>query len=271
MEAAAACADVGGIIHPAHQIAEAFAEIVGREPCWLECQVEQGAASQQVRALVQQSSAVPHALMQRRARERGDDGDMDVIALHLCGCGTDQDAEFIIPEVVDETVDATWVDIFFESIRAKNRNVGIDDLESRVIDDGEFEVRVYAGFGLQGFRIGGHPLDLVVITFSPEGVRTARYAASPDGPIVREHPDPAFWNALYRNGLFDLPDSNTIDGYNRGVLDGVSYVVELKSADAYRHYRYSNPAHSPNVPEAQSMLAIIDLLKEHTTFDAGFQ
>lgn len=194
-----------------------------------------------------------------------------VSALLSGSCGTRQDAEFIIPEVVDSKVDAFWVDIFFESIRAKNRNVGIEDLESRVINDGEFEIRVYSGFGLQPFKLGGHPLDLVVITFSPTGVRTARYPASPDGPMIREHPDPSFWNALCRNGLFDLPDSNTLDVYNRGVLDGVSYVVELKSADAYRHYKYGNPAHSADVPQAQSMLAIIDLLQEHTTFDTGFK
>lgn len=52
-----------------------------------------------------------------------------LIAFQSGGCDSGRDAEFIVPEIVEAPVDATWVDIFFESIRAKNRNVGIEDLD----------------------------------------------------------------------------------------------------------------------------------------------
>lgn len=192
-----------------------------------------------------------------------------LIAFQSGGCDSGRDAEFIVPEIVEAPVDATWADVFFESIRAKNRNVGIEDLESRQIAEGEIEVRIYSGFGSQVFKIGGHPLDLLILSFTPEGVRSARYPRSPDGPMIVEHPDPAFWNTLYRNGLFDLPDSSAVDGYFTGMRDGVGYVVELKSADAYRHYRYGNPQHS-DTPEAAAMVAIIEVLKESTTGEPRF-
>lgn len=169
------------------------------------------------------------------------------------------------PAVVWQEVCPIWPRIFFPSIQEKNRNVGIEDLQNRHVPEGSYEIRVYSGFGLQFCLRGGHPLDLLVLTLSGDTVRSAHYPRSPHGPVTKEHPDPPFWNALCRHGLFDLPDSSKIKDYP-AVLDGVSYVVEIKSGEAYRHYKYGNPAHSDS-REAKSMVRIINHLKAHTTFE----
>lgn len=188
-----------------------------------------------------------------------------LICLQGCKPDSTQESAWITPEVVARETDATWVDIFFKSIRDKNQNVGIDDLKERKIVHGEYEIRIYSGFGLQGYRSGGHPLDLLIICFSEGNVSSLHYPRSPYGPIELSHPEPDFWNSLYSNRIFDLPDSSTLEDYPR-VLDGVSYVVEIKSGDAYACYKYGNPSHSDS-KEAGYMLEIISILRSHTTFE----
>lgn len=163
------------------------------------------------------------------------------------------------PEVVWQEVGSIWPKIFFSVIQDKNRNVGIEDLQTHQIPEGAYEIRVYSGFGLQS------SLDLLVLTLSDRGVQSAHYPHSRHDPITKDHPDPVFWNALCRHGIFDLPDSSLIKDYPR-IRDGVGYVVEIKSGKAYRHYQYGNPSHSDS-REAKSMVRIVNLLKAHTTFE----
>lgn len=48
--------------------------------------------------------------------------------------------------------------------------------------------------------------------------------------------------ATTKAGIFDLPDSSQLKG-EKGVLDGVSYVVEYRREAEYRTYMYANPEH----------------------------
>lgn len=187
--------------------------------------------------------------------------------LFLQGCFSDGSREptRIMPEVITREVDATWVDIFFRAIEEKNRNVGIEGLKDRQIADDEYEIRIYSGFGLQVFREGGHPLDLLIISFAEGEVASMHYPRWSHGPIRQTHADPEFWNFLHRHRLFDLPDSSSLDDYPT-VLDGVSYVVEIKRGDAYLRYMYSNPSYSES-DEAEYMLALIAFLRSQTTFE----
>jgi hypothetical protein len=61
--------------------------------------------------------------------------------------------------------------------------------------------------------------------------------------------------ATTKAGIFDLPDSSQLKG-EKGVLDGVSYVVEYRRGAEYRTYMYANPEHQ-SWPEARRMENII--------------
>lgn len=171
------------------------------------------------------------------------------------------------PEILPQEGELFLSDLFVPLIRWKNEDAGIEDLDARDIPEGAYEIRIYSIKS----STRRTDLELVVLTLSNGEIRSTHYprstlhSRSNRDAVTTVHPDPSFWNALCRQGMFTLPDYTTIQDYPN-VWDGVYYLVELKSGNAYRHYRYLNPSHSDS-PEAKSMVRIINLLKAHTTFE----
>ena len=75
-----------------------------------------------------------------------------------------------------------------------------------------------------------------------------------------------FWQELEAAGVFDLPDSSELKGYDRGIRDGIDYVIEFRRAGEYRAYAYDNPA-LQELPEARRFVRLLELLRQETGFE----
>lgn len=75
------------------------------------------------------------------------------------------------------------------------------------------------------------------------------------------------WTGLEKAGLLTLPDESRLDLRATGDMkDGLIYVVEIKTSDDYRSYRYTTPENYAT-PETKSMVRIIQIMKEEFSGD----
>jgi hypothetical protein len=172
--------------------------------------------------------------------------------------------------------DGRWEEIYFRSIDERARACGLFPL--RLARDGvgatpptdSCEIRVWAGFGLQAYPEGGHPIEGLVLSRSGDRLSGTRFPRAPGKVEVAPISGwPAFWRRIEASGVFDLPDASELQGYRLG-RDGISYVVEYRHGGAYGEYRtymYWGPAEQ-DLPEAKRFLRILDLLRRETGFDA---
>jgi hypothetical protein len=142
--------------------------------------------------------------------------------------------------------DTIWVNIFFESIDKLAINLGFKPLRAIAIRPGDFELRIWTGFGISG--LGGtivrridHKWSAFILS-DPQGTRriNGRYV-EPSAKKAAESIDWArIWEKLEREGIENIRDDSEIP-HCKAVLDGVSYVVEIAREDYYRTYMVANP------------------------------
>jgi len=149
--------------------------------------------------------------------------------------------------------------LFADAINERAKAANLTPLKSQELNGDDLELRVWVGFGkkpLEGFVIrradglwGGTFLESMNATTKPP---FRRKLSSPESGWE------LLWSQLVASGLFTLPDSSQLKD-EVGVLDGTSYVVEVKKADVYRTYAYMNPD-AQQWPEAKQMLRIASIL-----------
>ena len=164
--------------------------------------------------------------------------------------------------------DASWEPIFFESIDERARTCGLTPLRQAVLPERSSEIRIWAGFGLQGYPVGGHPVEGIVLKRVGDLFSGTHHPRAPSTTgVIPASGWTVFWRRLDSAGVFDLPDSSELKGY-KPILDGICYVVETRRNGGYRTYMYGNPA-LQEVPEAKQFLRLLGLLRRETGFDSA--
>lgn len=163
--------------------------------------------------------------------------------------------------------DRRWEPIYFEGINERARLAKLPELKTFALGDNDLEVRVWIGFGVI-------PLEGIVIRRT-NGTWTAIHLPSIHGgsdprDSVKILPPPdsgwtAMWNRVTEEGILTLPDSSQLSGEVR-VLDGESFVVEIKTDGNYRTYLYPNPDQQ-KWEEAKRMLEIVEILSSEFHID----
>jgi hypothetical protein len=178
-----------------------------------------------------------------------------------CAFGCTEETERFPP-------DPGWEPSYFDSIDERARGCGLRPLRRSVRAASASEIRIWAGFELQAFPIGGHPLEGMVLERLGDRFSGTHYPRAPETRTVTPASGWArFWQKLEAAGVFELPDSSELKGYNNGFRDGIAYVVELRRNGAYRAYKYGNPAQQ-DLPEAKRFVRLLELLRKETGFDA---
>jgi hypothetical protein len=168
---------------------------------------------------------------------------------------------------------ATWEHVFFgdvkdpQSINGRARLSDLPPLREKPLPKGHVEIRFWQGFGityLEGFRLrfdGGKWRAWKLLPAIP-GVK-----ASKEKKYLSELKPPtmgwaAFWKAADAEGLYTLPDFESLPGKKATVLDGMCYVVEWQKAGKYRTYCYDNPTYQPRTfKEVENMLKLASLFR----------
>jgi hypothetical protein len=149
--------------------------------------------------------------------------------------------------------------LFAETIDERAKAANLLPLKSKKLNGDDLEFRVWVGFGkkpLEGFVIEradgqwkGTFLESMNATTRPP---YRRQLSSPESGWEE------LWSQVVDSGFLSLPDSSQLKG-EVGVLDGTSYVVEVKKDGLYRTYAYLNPDHQ-TWKEAKQMLKIAGIL-----------
>ena len=142
--------------------------------------------------------------------------------------------------------DANWVKIYFESIDKLTKRLNFKPLRSIVIPPGDLEVRIWSGFGIQGF--GGSIIKRTGNKWSAVSMYDPRHTQMINGGYVEANPKKGpkktdwamVWERMERAGIADIRDDSEIPNCSQ-ILDGISYVVEIAKADFYRTYMVANP------------------------------
>jgi hypothetical protein len=92
-----------------------------------------------------------------------------------------------------------------------------------------------------------------------------REGRGPNFPFVKREVRPAsnwtvFWDKVQGLGILTLPDLSLSLQEQAQFFDGESYVVEIRDAEHYRTFAYSNPALRTG-PEAKRMVEIVATLR----------
>ncbi|HEX5082428.1 MAG TPA: hypothetical protein VFY40_10295 [Blastocatellia bacterium] len=152
----------------------------------------------------------------------------------------------------------------FSSSYADDRlaEVNLHKLRTVLLPDGDFEVRLWIGFGLNGDDC------LILRYFSGQwsALHLQGMAEAPPFPntLAPLPPPKSGWNKTWQKlidaGILRLPDADEVK-CNPRVLDGISFVVESNINMIYRSYAYPNPWYD-NPPfykrcnEAEQMILI---------------
>jgi hypothetical protein len=156
----------------------------------------------------------------------------------------------------------TWEPIYFRSINERTGEANVPSLRTVVLPEGDFEVRVWAGFGLYG-------IDGLILRRSADRWSAVHLhgmsGRPPLGKYERELDAPKSgwpnaWQRLVDAGVLTLPDSSSIK-CDSGINDGKSYVVEVNKDRVYRTYQYDNPDYA-KCAEAKQMIKIGEVLAE---------
>lgn len=155
-----------------------------------------------------------------------------------------------------------WEPIFFEEINERARLSNLKTLREGPLPDGDFEVRIWHGFGrtaLEGFvlkRTGDQwsAMHLDGIYSSLPRNRYDRILRTPKSGWEK------CWQRLEKTGILTLPDASAI-GCDTSVMDGMSYVVEFNRVGIYRTYLYDNPSYA-KCHEAKQMIKIANIISK---------
>jgi len=150
---------------------------------------------------------------------------------------------------------------FWDVIDGRTKKAGIKRLRHAQLAVDDIEVRVWMGFGLTtltGLVLKRSANKWTALSLTEDFKSNHwRYRRTP----LRE-PKTGWneaWTALLQNHILTLPDAESIncDGM---LLDGFSYVVEVRNGKNYRTYAYGNPEHD-RCPEANMMLQIANFIE----------
>jgi hypothetical protein len=168
----------------------------------------------------------------------------------------------------------SWEPIFFgndlkdaQSINGRAKLSDLPALREKVLPKGHIEIRIWQGFGityLEGYR------------FYFDGGKWRAWKMEPAIPGRKDLKDkkfltelkpptmgwPEFWKGMDKEGVYTLPDFDSLPTKKNTVFDGMSYVVEFQKAGLYRTYCYNNPSYQPRGKEVDSMLSIAILLRK---------
>jgi len=129
-----------------------------------------------------------------------------------------------------------------EIIDDRLAKVNLPSLRTVLLPDGDFEVRIWIGFGINGEDC------FILRCFSGQwsAIHLKGMGASWPFPIsLAPLPSPKSgwnrtWHRLIDAGILTLPDADEIK-CNAVVIDGIGYVVESNINMTYRIYSYGNP------------------------------
>gem|GEM_PF-917386 len=178
---------------------------------------------------------------------------------------------------------ASWEPIFFESINTLSEKINWRPLRETGVPSGSLEVRVWMGFGLsplEGVRLCRHNGEWtgfytnegyfrVQEVFQNKHLLNKKQSAIYESlykeskPVYELTPKTSWaslWDKVEALGILTLPDSSVLPN-EAGVLDGISYVVEIHDGVRYRTYEYGNPQFQ-EWPEAKKMIEIINTLQD---------
>lgn len=156
----------------------------------------------------------------------------------------------------------TWGPIYFRSINERTSEANIPSLQTVVLPEGDFEVRVWVGFGLYGIdglvlRRSGGRLSALHLYGMIERPPRDKYEGE-IGPPKSGWPNA--WRRLEEAGILTLPDASSIN-CDSGINDGKSYVVEVNKDSVYRTYHYDNPDYA-KCAEAKQMIKLGEVIAE---------
>jgi hypothetical protein len=155
---------------------------------------------------------------------------------------------------------SVWEPVFFQAIDKRASAARLPSLR-RALPKGDLELRLWNGFGLtqlQGFvlrRSSGQwsAIQLSVRSKPPRQEYEKQLAAPKSGWNE-------CWSKLMEMGVLSLPDASEIN-CSAGVLDGLSYVVEINYENTYRTYLYDNPSYA-ECEQAKKMIEIGNTIAE---------
>lgn len=163
-----------------------------------------------------------------------------------------------------------WEPIFLKGVDARAAEAGLPSLRTRMLSEGDAEVRVWVGFGINGedgivLRRSGGEWSALYLHGMFDKYPPHKYQKA---LAVPKSGWEAAWGRLSGAGILTLPDASTVQ-CNTYLKDGTSYVVEINAANTYRTYLYDNPNHA-QCDEAKRMMRVGEIIAEE--FDlSGFR
>jgi hypothetical protein len=151
---------------------------------------------------------------------------------------------------------------FWETIDSRTKQAGIQRLREIRLQDDDLEVRLWIGFGvkvLNGFVLKrtNDKWSAYHLSVNYDDPKHWRPTSVPlREPIIGWNKS---WLSLVENNILTLPDATSIN-CEKPMLDGISYVVEIRKGENYRTYSYGNPELN-KCAEARSMVAIADIIQ----------
>jgi hypothetical protein len=155
-----------------------------------------------------------------------------------------------------------WETGMFITIDKYAMKADLPDLRRVLLPRGDFEVRIWIGFGVTGedgfiLRYSANKwsaIHLQGIPRHPQGLQSKIILPAP------KHGWENMWRRLIDAELLTLPDGEDLN-CDPGFLDGLIYIIEINKDRVYRTYHYSNPRHSECI-EAKKVLAIGKIIGE---------
>lgn len=155
-----------------------------------------------------------------------------------------------------------WEPIFFKEISERIEGTDIKSLREQEISPDSREVRVWVGFDLSPLR--------GVILKQDSGGWSGRYVPRLDGSsdsprASRPLSSPrtgwkSLWERLESLGIYTLPDAADI-GADNPYPEAMSVVVEIKTPESYRTYKYSG-LYTAERAEAKNVMEIVKSLSD---------
>ena len=177
-------------------------------------------------------------------------------------------------KITREIPNASWEPIFFgdpsdrQSINGRARLSDLPPLREKPLPKGHVEVRFWQGFGityLEGFRLrfdGGkwRAWKLEPAIPGRADLKHKKFLTELRPPSMGW---PGFLKELESDGIYTLPDFDSLPGRKAEIVDGLCYVVEFQKAAKYRTYCYDNPTLQPRTwKEVDSMIRIAMLFRK---------
>jgi len=158
------------------------------------------------------------------------------------------------------------VDIFYELAKAKQKQLGLDNLESGFDN---LQIRIWYEFSLVRER------KLVVITNGDTYWKATIYNLQVDwdgqtetilSKTVKQVTPKSGWDVFLKKlmdfKILTLPDQNDIPSYGGG-NDGNTYNIEVATKNQYRFYGYWEPqVYQDKYWQAKNMVDILKLIKQ---------